>query len=849
MREQSYTKNNSHQNNIKGGETKIMKKVLNVLLILALIFTMSAPAFAATTPNTQAQFDELKAAGVLDGDANGNMLALDSQMDRQQLAKIACQLAGVAPTPGVEVAAFADDYKYQVWGFDQGWIQAAYNSGLMIGKGDAGFDAKGTVSYAELLAVIIRSMGTLAAGVDETKNPWYTDYMTIANQQGMVVAGAFAPTDAAVYMALVAQTYNSYQYNMAPAELAVSGITVVDAKTLQVNFTQAVDPSAIGTGALRAANYTINGTALTGADILTKSADNKTITIKLGTLLTNNTSYAVVVQNIKSQDLTKSVPMYSQVINYLDLVKPAVTSVSYVDNVTVKVTFSEAMSTFGSVSYKTDAGVNSTTLFGPVVASADMKSFTVKMAGTGTGVVNGINYTMQILGASDLSGNIQTVNPFTTTVVKNVTETVLPTLNSITSPNSNTLVISYSEKVTIPGTVTIGSGGTPLTINLTPDTGNAVANATGDVVTVTVPALNLGAVTADGVYNVVVANFIDTNGNETLTQTKVVTMKKDATAPAYVSSEVADIGGIKYLVITFDESALSANFINTIANLNGTRIDSQGIQTTLSPAITAIGNTTVYNPTAAATVNAIKIDLSGVATGNYTVTLPAGFVKDDLANLSLAKQFSFNLGATTADSTKPSVTGVTYQTASNNVVQVIFTEAMDMATALNVANYTVDGVAAFESAVFITNATTVQLTLKADAISATGSHLFTVLNVKDLAGNVVNASNTTLTGLKETVTPKITKAELTGADKITVTFSEPLAAAPDAADLAVLVGGVAETGYSFATVSASVYTITLSNALTSVELASEILVKTQTGVTVADAAGNAMLAQTVTVIK
>lgn len=49
---------------------------------------MVTPAFAASADLTvQQQFDALKASGVLSGDANGNMLAEDSTMNRQMLAK------------------------------------------------------------------------------------------------------------------------------------------------------------------------------------------------------------------------------------------------------------------------------------------------------------------------------------------------------------------------------------------------------------------------------------------------------------------------------------------------------------------------------------------------------------------------------------------------------------------------------------------------------------------------------------------------------------------------------------------------------------------------------------------
>ncbi len=829
-----------------------MKKVLNTLLVLALIFTIVSPVFAADL-TTQQKFNELKATGVISGDANGNMLAVNSEMSRQQLAKIACQLQGVAPTPGVEIETFADDYKTDVWGFDQGWIQAAYTAGLMEGKGAYGFDATGIVTTAQLITVILRSMG-LATDADKTKNPWYTDYITVAVDQGLVSAGTLGSANAN-YGDLVVQSYNSYKYNNpTPTELKVVRITVVDAKTLQVKFTQPVNPSSTdNSGALNKDNYIIMGKPLDTADTLIKSSDNKTITIKLGAVMQNYQEYDVVVQNIRSQDLSTAVPMYTQVISHVDLVHPTVSSVAYIDNVTVKVTFSEPMSEKGNIIIRDDAGIDKTIDFIISDLSADARSFTISMARDR--VFNKVNYSMQILGACDLLGNIQTIDPFTATIIKNVTETIPPTLISIMSPNSNTLVIKYSEKISNPGTLAIGIGGIPLTIDLTPLTGNAVANFAKDIVTVTVPADNLNAIKADGVHNVTITNFTDANANLTAEQTKAVVIEKDDDPPVFVGSEVVDIGGIKYLVITFDESVLVSNFLaDTQDFTNIIKLDSHGIEST-TPTFASFGAlATIYNPIGSAKVNAIKIDLSVVEIGTYTVTLPAGMVKDDLGNKNTVKRFSFYHGAVASDITKPMTTNVIYQTGDNNTIAVVFNENVDAASALNTANYTISGLAAFDAAVFIDPLRTVKLTLKSDAIPYTGNHLFSVANVKDLNGNAMLAYST-VQQLTENITPKINTAELTGADKITVTFSEPLASAPTATDLDIYIGSAKEAEIAWTIIQmagTNAYIITLDNALNSIELNREIQVKTQIGNIIKDTAfpnSNAFVAQTITVIK
>lgn len=91
-----------------------MKKSLAILLSVVLVFSIITPTFAKDVPSIQEQYDILREAGILDGN-NGVMLPEDEIMHRQMLAKIACQLMGVTPTPDVEIHAYFGDNKNNVW--------------------------------------------------------------------------------------------------------------------------------------------------------------------------------------------------------------------------------------------------------------------------------------------------------------------------------------------------------------------------------------------------------------------------------------------------------------------------------------------------------------------------------------------------------------------------------------------------------------------------------------------------------------------------------------------------------------------------------------------------------------
>ncbi|RNB90136.1 hypothetical protein EDM59_01420 [Brevibacillus nitrificans] len=635
---------------------------------------------------------------------------------------------------------------------------------------------------------------------------------------------------------------------------------------MEIKFGAPFNPGNTGTGALNPANYTIDGKPLganggAGYDFSTvtlkKSADNKTVTVNFGAnfSLTNDTSYALVVSGLKGQDLVTDVPKYTQVLNFVDSDRPTVTEVSYVDNVTAKVAFSETLASKGTVTIYDDKNEDVTANFSVGNLSADGKSFTIGM--TNPAVLNGVNYKVEVIGASDLAGNLLSPNPYTTTIKKSIVETVPPTVTAIQAVDSDTVKVTYSEKVSNPGSLAINATAA-FAIDTDAKTGNATVDASGLVYTVDLDAANAAAVAADGVYTVTVTNIIDTNGNVQATQSKAVAFTADITGPAFTESKVVDIAGTKYLVLSFNESAAVASFIDTAADLVGTVVDGDGVEAAATIDASTAGKLTVYNPEGKSTVSAVKIDLTGVANGTYTVDIPADLVQDSLGNGNLAKEISFTVGSTTGDGTKPTVNTVNFQTADNNTVEVIYSEAVDKATALDVNNYTVGGVAAFEKAVFSPDNTTVKLTLKDGAVKTSGDQLFTIQNVKDLAGNVIKTANSTVNAT-ENVKPVIASADLVGKNTIKITFSEAVVAANvTAADLDVLVGSVKEdeTG-AFAVAQVGVgandkeFTITLADDLSTAELAKEIKVKAvvDAGNEIVDANGNKVVSHSVVVNK
>ncbi|CKG26724.1 Uncharacterised protein [Streptococcus pneumoniae] len=235
----------------------------------------------------------------------------------------------------------------------------------------------------------------------------------------------------------------------------------------------------------------------------------------------------------------------------------------------------------------------------------------------------------------------------------------------------------------------------------------------------------------------------------------------------------------------------------------------------------------------------VKIDVTKATPGSWTVTLPAGFVKDDAKtpNGSKAKTVTFNVAGQVAEAGE-----LTYTVVANekNGVTVNFDREVDGASAVNAANYTVEG-AKVEKAVLVNNNGTaqVELTLKAGSVEATGNYAVSVAGVKDKtkaveAKRAEGAAKTV--ELKENVAPKVEKAELIDGKKVVLTFSKSMdETSVDATDFNFLLDGtnvsslaqnpievakgeVAENGKKI--------TFNFSRELTSAEFAKTVTVKT-----------------------
>ncbi|MFN3366625.1 MAG: hypothetical protein ACK411_09560, partial [Exiguobacterium mexicanum] len=266
--------------------------------------------------------------------------------------------------------------------------------------------------------------------------------------------------------------------------------------------------------------------------------------------------------------------------------------------------------------------------------------------------------------------------------------------------------------------------------------------------------------------DVKVSEFRDLAGNYGAASTKLVNFTNDATAPTVTGAEVKVIDGKNHLVLTFSEE------VNALydGEMVGSYITPNGVE----KKVKAWTDASYYSK------NQIKTPISDLELGNYSVTLPKNLVEDVVGNASAAQSIKFSITSSPIEKEKPTFDGYYFQEKDNSTLYLKFSEKLDPSS-LYLGNFLIEGKAIAEKAVFTNEKRDViKLTLKEGAIQTSGKYAFTIQNVKDVAGNVMDtlALNEKFA---ENDLPGLTSAVLTSNNVsgdyaiITLTFDESIA--------------------------------------------------------------------------
>jgi len=320
MRESSYNLNlHSHTpKRIRGGERKVMKKSLSLVLAVAMVFSLLVPAmaFAATSQETAAG-NQLKELGILTGNEQGDLL-LDQELTRQDMIVLLSRLLNVEE----EAASHENTHGWPdvTRPFYDGYISWAKENGLTNGVGDGstfGFDQPLTVH--QLLTFLLRALGYTDVA--------YFDVPAKAKELGLVAANvdvnavATRGTMAVATLATLHTEVNGEGVTLGAklglpgfeeqGEVAIKSFEAVGSKKLQLAFAGAVES--------KDAKISLKRGPSTVAISDTKwSKDQTSVTIETASKLIEGT-YTVTVEGLTDEALTASLTAENEKVASIEI--------------------------------------------------------------------------------------------------------------------------------------------------------------------------------------------------------------------------------------------------------------------------------------------------------------------------------------------------------------------------------------------------------------------------------------------------------------------------------------------------------------------------------------------------
>lgn len=654
-------------------------------------------------------------------------------------------------------------------------------------------------NLADAVGAAVLGNPILYVGNDISDIEEYLNEVITADTQFVILGGTNAVNEA------VENALNE----LAPEEegLVVESVSAINAKKLEVKFSQPVDE----TEAETATNYEVinkNDGTLVTVSAAALSADEKVVTLTLGTALDG--SYVVTVKPIESKDDSNvKTPVYVKEISFSDKVKPTLVGVNYPAAGVAVLQMSEELGALGTATVTRVDGQATTAT--ATLDTNDASKIIVKP------IEPNVEYKVIILGAKDMAGNLISPNPTEITVKSTVVDTEKPTVKSIVSDGLDTIIVTFSEEVD------------PATIALKIDGADVIrSSATQNPDNKLEVIITLTTAVQPGAHSVTISDFKDLaippNTGDPVTKNLQFTEKPPKLVKTTVEPDASKV------TFTFDMDITLASEI--VPDLDLTRVDPDMVTTTVTVKggdISATGKDLVLTPT---TENS---GMKGFGPGKYTGKL----TKDLITNLGADEEIAISFEVKDPVDTEKATPSVTSIDAKNVVV----TYDKDMSpSAIDVNNYKVEGKSVFSGAIFDGDAKTVKLTFIPGSIKYDGDYEFTISsNVKTKAGVPIEPFKE-VCEFKENVAPTVKKVEFIAPKTIKVTFSEVIDSYTADPFEVYVDGEKVEIGTINAVTTGGTtdyIEITMNNELD--DLTKDIIVKFAKGAEVKDANGNELV--------
>ncbi|MDR6883497.1 S-layer homology domain-containing protein [Bacillus sp. 3255] len=335
---------------IQGGEKKVMKKSLSVVLSTAMALSMfSSVAFGKTSADftdlkdldaaTKAKFDAMISAGIFDG-VTDTTFGLKDEMNRAQFAKVAALITGIEVNKDLKTSSFSDvKVDDAANGYALPYIEALKSAGITDGYAEGQYNPAGKVTKEQLATFLVRVLGKDAeakakTGDDKSVSDWAQGYVALALELKLLANGTdgtFGGQANATRDLLLTGAYEAKQQYVPAGKVSVTGAKATGAQQVTVTFNKAVDTEK--------AKLTLKKGTAEVATTVKFADDKKSAVLTLTDVKVSKGDYTVTVSGLDEATVDKTSATFTgedEVLTKIDFLNAGDT-IAYADKTIVKV--------------------------------------------------------------------------------------------------------------------------------------------------------------------------------------------------------------------------------------------------------------------------------------------------------------------------------------------------------------------------------------------------------------------------------------------------------------------------------------------------------------------------------
>ncbi|WP_186438469.1 S-layer homology domain-containing protein [Cohnella terricola] len=387
MRDSSYNFHTQTQQKFsRGGEKKVMKKSLSLLLSFALVFGLFASMASAadTTLTTAQKYQELKDKGILKGTTTGSD-ELGRTLTRAEFATIAIALAKLQEEKPA-TATFTDVTSKQWW---YGAIEAAAKAGLVEGTGNGKFSPKNDVTVQEVIKIAagIAGLKPVEDAKVEGAASWAAGAIQAALDAGLISTGLDYAAKATRGQTIdIGYAVFKAANPDVPTKVSVKEAKAAGVQKVAVTLDKAVDADK--------AKFTLKkGSVNVVLDKTTWSEDKKVATLVLKDVKISEGEYTVTLSGLDADSVATDSAKFTaqnESVKSIDFVT-SVSEIAYSKKAKVKVAAKnqyEELASFPASYYSVFTGYNNTN---ERVVKAEDGHLNIVLDTDASGIIQGVS--------------------------------------------------------------------------------------------------------------------------------------------------------------------------------------------------------------------------------------------------------------------------------------------------------------------------------------------------------------------------------------------------------------------------------------------------------------------------